>query len=72
VGAWVRHIVLPLLTNLLLAAALIPVLGKRRGYLRLFLPDFTWTARLCGAFALLWGLVRTGAMVRAFEEQSHA
>ncbi len=49
---WGLHILLPLIPNLLVALSLIPVLGKRRGYLRLYMPDFSWIAR--SAAALRW------------------
>jgi hypothetical protein len=60
-----RHILLPLVPNLLVAASLIPMLGKRRGYLRLYMPDFAWIARVCGSFALVWSLLRTGLVLQA-------
>jgi CubicO group peptidase (beta-lactamase class C family) len=58
-------LLLPWLFDLAIAANLVPVLGRRRGYLRLFLPDYCWTARVCGSAALAWGVVRSGLILRA-------
>jgi hypothetical protein len=57
--------VLPLLAHLALAANLRAVWGRRRGYLRLFLPDYMATATLCGGFALAWGALRSVLVLRA-------
>jgi len=56
---------LPLIPNLLAALALIPLLGKRRGYLRLYMPDYSWLVLVCGSLALMWSGLRTGLVVRA-------
>jgi CubicO group peptidase (beta-lactamase class C family) len=61
---WGAHILLPLLPNLLPALTLIPMLGKRRGYLSLYMPDYAWIAMVCGSFALLWSFLRTGLVLR--------
>jgi CubicO group peptidase (beta-lactamase class C family) len=63
---WGRHFLLPLLLHLALAANLLPVLGRRRGYLALFLPDYTAIARVCGSFALAWGMLRSGLVLWAW------
>ena len=63
--AWGVHILLPLIPNLLLALTLIPMLGKRRGYLMFYKPDSSWTVLVCGSFALVWSLMRTGLVLRA-------
>jgi CubicO group peptidase (beta-lactamase class C family) len=72
--AWGLHILLPLIPNLLVAASLIPMLGKRRGYLRLYMPDFASIAMVCGSFALVWSFLRTelvfGALRKASSSQS--
>jgi CubicO group peptidase (beta-lactamase class C family) len=52
-GTWVS-----LILNLLIALTLIPVSGRRRGYLKLYMPDFTLIANVCGRFALLWSVLR--------------
>jgi hypothetical protein len=64
-SAWEFHILLPLIPNLLLALTLIPMLGKRRGYLMLYKPDSSWIVWVCGSFALVWSLMRTGLVLRA-------
>ncbi len=56
---WGRHILLPLIPNLLIASTLIPLFGKTRGYLMLYMPDYSWTALLCGSFAGIWMVLRT-------------
>lgn len=62
---WGRHLLLPAVVNLVLALNLAAVLGKRRGYLRLFLPDYYWTVLVCGSFAAVWGCLRSGLVLRA-------
>jgi hypothetical protein len=63
--AWVAHILLPLIPNLLVALSLKPILGKRRGYLMLYMPDYSWIALICGSFAGIWAFLRTGLILRA-------
>ncbi len=63
-----RTVLLPLIPNLLVALALVPLLGRRRGYLRLYMPDYTALALACGSFALAWSLVRTGLVLRALRQ----
>jgi CubicO group peptidase (beta-lactamase class C family) len=62
---WWRHIVLPLIPNLLVALTLIPLLGPMRGFWMLFTPDYAWIAMICGGFAGMWAFLRTGLMLRA-------
>jgi CubicO group peptidase (beta-lactamase class C family) len=57
------HCLLPLIPNLLVALTLKPMLGKRRGYLMLYMPDCSWIAMLCGSFALVWSFLRTGLVL---------
>jgi hypothetical protein len=57
--AWGLHILLPLIPDLLLALNLIPMLGKRRGYLMLYKPDSSWIVLVCGSLALAWSSMRT-------------
>jgi hypothetical protein len=61
---WLRAVLLPTCANLLPALTLRPVLSQRRGYLKLYLPDFSLLAWACGGFALVWGLVRIGLVRR--------
>jgi CubicO group peptidase (beta-lactamase class C family) len=65
---WGQHILLPLIPNLLAALALVPMLGKMRGWLRLFMPDFSWVAWVCGSFAGFWAIVRTRLILQALRK----
>jgi CubicO group peptidase (beta-lactamase class C family) len=65
---WGRHILLPLIPNLLAALPLMPMLGKTRGYLMLYMPDLWWTALVCGSFAVVWSFLRTGLVFRALKK----
>jgi CubicO group peptidase (beta-lactamase class C family) len=67
---WGLHILLPLIPHLLLALTLIPMLGKMRGYLMLYMPDYSWTAMVCGSFALGWSFLRTGLVLGALRKAS--
>jgi CubicO group peptidase (beta-lactamase class C family) len=67
---WGRHILLPLIPNLLVALTLIPMLGKMRGFLMLFMPDFSWVARISGGFAGIWIFLRTGLILRTLRKAS--
>ncbi len=60
---WGLHILLPLIANLLPALTLVPMLGRRRGYRKLYMPDFSWIAMVCGGFSLAWSIVRTGLVL---------
>jgi CubicO group peptidase (beta-lactamase class C family) len=62
---WARHILLPLLPNLLLALLLIPMRRGVGAFLRLFMPDASWIAVISGGFAAGWGCLRTGLILRA-------
>ena len=61
---WGQHILLPLVPNLLVALTLAPLLSKMRGWMLLFMPDFSWIAHINGAFAALWACLRTALIVR--------
>jgi hypothetical protein len=68
---WRRHVLLPLIPNLSLAALLAAL--KLRGmlpYLRLYNPDFAWIATVCGRFALVWSMLRGGLVLRALRRSS--
>ena len=56
---------LELILNLSVALTLKPLLGKRRDYVRLYMPDYSWIAVVCGSFALVWSVLRTGLVIRA-------
>ncbi len=62
---WGQHLLLPLLPNLSLAAALayLRASGLLR-YLRLYMPDLAWIARVSGGFAGLWAVLRSGLILR--------
>jgi hypothetical protein len=62
---WKRHILLPLLPNLLASLMLVPMLSKMRGWVELFMPDFAWLARISGGFGLIWAFLRTGIVLRS-------
>jgi CubicO group peptidase (beta-lactamase class C family) len=64
-SVWGRHILLPLIPNLSLAAFLAYV--RSSGllvFMDLFLPDIAWVTRICGIFAGIWAFVRTVLMLR--------
>ncbi len=65
---WQQHILLPMIPNLLAALTLVPMLGKMRGWLMLFMPDFSWIALICGSFAGIWAFLRTGLILRALRK----
>ena len=65
---WRQHILLPLIPNLLAALTLIPMLGKLRGWIRLFMPDFSYLAPICGGFALVWSFLRTGLILKTLRK----
>ncbi len=56
---WTQHILLPLIPDALLALSLLPLLGKMRGWMELFMPDFSQIARLNGGLAVVWAVLRT-------------
>jgi CubicO group peptidase (beta-lactamase class C family) len=65
---WRQHILGPLLPNLLVAATLYPAFSKMRGWLELFMADFSWIARLSGSFAAIWAFLRTVLLLRAWRK----
>jgi CubicO group peptidase (beta-lactamase class C family) len=65
---WRRHILLPLFPNLLLSLTLVPMVGKMRGWIRLFLPDFSWIAYINGSFAAIWAFLRTHLVLQAWRK----
>jgi CubicO group peptidase (beta-lactamase class C family) len=68
---WRQHILLPLVPNLLVALTLVPMLSKMRGWIQLFMPDFSWIARISGGFALIWSLLRTRLMIQQLNKSRH-
>ncbi len=68
---WRRHILLPLIPNLSLVAVAVSLLAsKMRGFLMLYVPDFSWLALISGGFAGVWTFLRTSLILRAFREPS--
>lgn len=81
---WGRHVLLPLIPDLLVSAPLVgllltrtrdvPLLGMLgSGFLDvllLFMPDVAWTVLVCGGFALAWMVLRTGLVLRTLREPS--
>lgn len=61
---WGKHILLPLIPNILVAFTLVPSLGKMRGWFNLFTPDLALIARISGSFAAMWTCLRTGLILR--------
>jgi CubicO group peptidase (beta-lactamase class C family) len=68
-GLWMRHILLPLVPNLLAALTLLPMLTYLRGFITVFMPDYSWIARISGGFAIGWSFLRTHLFLRAMREQ---
>jgi CubicO group peptidase (beta-lactamase class C family) len=63
-----QHALLPLALNLLPAVTLVPLMGKMRGFIELFMPDYAWLSRICGGFAMLWSFLRTGWILRSWRK----
>jgi hypothetical protein len=66
---WGQRLLLPFIWNLPVALMLKPMLSKRRGYLRLYMPDISWIALVCGGFALVWSFLRAGLVIRALRRK---
>jgi hypothetical protein len=45
------------------------MLGRMRGFWMLFAPDFSWIATICGGFAAIWSVLRTGLVVHALRDR---
>lgn len=62
-----RYIVLPLVWNAAIAYVLLVTLpsafGTNMSVILLFQPDVGWVALISGVFAIVWGLLRTGAVI---------
>jgi CubicO group peptidase (beta-lactamase class C family) len=64
---WGLHILLPLIPNLSLVA--LPLLLRAKGlfgFTKFFMPDVSWIALICGGFAGVWSILRTGLILKAF------
>jgi CubicO group peptidase (beta-lactamase class C family) len=60
-----RLLLLPLIPDGLVALLLKPFGGRLRGYLKLFMPDTALLAAVCGRFAVVWAIFRTGLVLGA-------
>lgn len=72
---WSLHFLLPLIPNLALIALPVSLLASGLlGMMRLFMPDFTWISLICGGFAAVWALVRSGLVIATLRHPrvSHA
>lgn len=67
---WGQHILLPLVPNLLAALTLVPMLGKLRGFMKLFAPDYSWIAWISGGFASVWAFLRTVLVLRTLRNST--
>jgi CubicO group peptidase (beta-lactamase class C family) len=67
---WRQHILFNNIPNLLIALTLAPMLGKIRGFMQLFMPDFSWIAWISGSFAVVWTFLRTGLIWKALRHRS--
>ena len=73
------YIILPLIWNASLAYLLLVILpsvfGTKMPVTLLFQPDVGWMAVISGAFAIVWGLLRTGIVIstlrQTFEKQNN-
>jgi CubicO group peptidase (beta-lactamase class C family) len=65
-GVWVRHLVVPLLPNLVLVAAPLSILASGLWeFMWLFLPDVALLALVSGGFAGVWAALRSWLVWRA-------
>jgi CubicO group peptidase (beta-lactamase class C family) len=69
---WGRHILLPLLPNLSLAASLAYLRSSGLlPFMQLYMPDLAWVLRISGGFAGPWALLRTRLMLRSVQKPRH-
>jgi CubicO group peptidase (beta-lactamase class C family) len=61
---------LPLIPNLLPGLLLVPILSEIRGFLRVFTPDLSWIAAVCGSFSLLWSSIRANLLLRELKSST--
>jgi hypothetical protein len=66
---WSKHIVLPLIPSLSMAGILAYLQSSRTiRFLDLFMPDLAWIARVCGGFAAVWAVIRTGLVLKSMKK----
>jgi CubicO group peptidase (beta-lactamase class C family) len=64
-----RHILLPLIPNLTLAAILVYLRSSGLiRFMRIFMPDISWIALICGSFAGIWAFLRTKLILQALRK----
>lgn len=59
------NIILPLIPNLLIASTVKSQFGRRRGYLRLYMPDYFTLSLVSGSLAVVWSFLRTRINLKA-------
>jgi len=64
------QLLLLLIPNLLVVRAVMGMLGKRRPYLRLYMPDSFWLVIASGSLGLAWGLLRIRMILRTTKSSS--
>jgi CubicO group peptidase (beta-lactamase class C family) len=66
---WGQHILLPLIPNLTLAGILVYLQTSCViHFLKLFMPDLAWVARISGGFAAIWVFLRSGLVLRGLRK----
>jgi CubicO group peptidase (beta-lactamase class C family) len=69
---WALHILLPLIPNLALVALPVSLLASGLlGFMRLFMPDFTWISLICGGFAAFWVTLRSWLVLTTLRRSRH-
>lgn len=68
---WQWRFAIPTLLHATLATLLLrPLWGRRRGYLRLYMPDFALVATVCGLFSAVWVLLRAALVIKASRQRN--
>ena len=68
---WGRYILLPLVPDLLVSLPLVGLLWTDTlDVMLVYMPDVSWIALVCGSFALVWMVVRTGLVLRTLRKLS--
>lgn len=65
---WGLCVLLMLIPHLLITLTLRPMLGKRRDYLKLYMPDYAWIAMICGSFSLVWSFLHLGLIFQGLRK----
>ena len=68
---WGRYILLPLVPDLLVSLPLVGLLWTDTlDVMLVYMPDVSWIALVCGSFALVWMVLRTGLVLRTLRKLS--